>query len=197
MSVLKTVADAVFSVIVAIVVALVFATMLFLDVGCAAHGPTLREQVQARSRQHIGAITPAAAVQIGNVTAASASAYVMFVDEKPSHCDGALCMEIVNNHRNPALLTINGQPVTVVGSMGPLLPPGSHGYIRLVHPGTMEIVYSLYDSMRLGDNGARMPLATVLAQCRVTAKVGGANDAYWGGHTTRLGSFFCRRSLDK
>lgn len=173
-----------------------------LATGCASTGALeqrmaqLEQELKAAratpSRPAPGAISPSSAVAMGDMMAASAPAYVVFVDEKPDHCDGALCWEIVNNHRNPVLLTINGQQAAVVGPMGPLLPPGSHGYVRLVNPGRMEITYGLYDSMRLGDNGMEMPLATVLSQCHVAANVGGSNDAYWGGHTTRLSTSFCR-----
>lgn len=163
-----------------------------MGAGCASTAPAVADQ-RPLAIIATGPISPAAAVQLGNVTAAAqVTAYVLFVDEKPAHCDGALCLEIVNKHRSPALLTINGQEVMVVGPMGPLLPPGSRGYVRLVNPGNVEIAYNLYDSMRLGDNSIEMPLATVLAQCHVTANVGGARGAGWQ-KTVHLTSFFCRR----
>ncbi|MDP3770764.1 MAG: hypothetical protein Q8R16_00500 [bacterium] len=167
--------------------------------GCASSG---LEQRVAQLEQELKAaqttpatarpITADEAVATGNaIAAASTPTYVMFVDERPDVCDGALCWSVENGHRNPVLLTIDGQIATVVGPMGPLLPAGSRGYIRLTTPRRVHVSYAVYDTVSMGDGSSRMPLPTVLYQCRMEADVGRAADAYWGGHESRLDSTFC------
>ncbi|MBI4449587.1 hypothetical protein HY634_00850 [Candidatus Uhrbacteria bacterium] len=167
-------------------------------VGCASSGLEQRvaqleqELKAARATAPARAITADEAVEMGDaIAAASPPTYVVFVDERPEHCDGALCWSVENGHRNPVLLTIDGQPATVVGPMGPMLPPGSRGYVRLTTPRRVQVSYDVYDTISMGDASPRMPLPTVLYRCRLEADVGGAADAYWGGHATHLDHSFC------
>jgi len=151
-----------------------------------------QELATARATTAAQPITANEAVAIGNTTAAARPpTYVVFVDERPDHCDGALCWAIENGHRNPVLLTIDGQPTAVIGPMGPLLPPGSRGYVRLTTPRRVHVAYDVYDTISMGDGSERMPLPTVLYRCHLEADVGGAADAYWGGHESRLDPTFC------
>lgn len=171
--------------------------------GCASSGLEQRvaqleqELKAARLRQGSGGqgARPMAAgelVAIGDATAAAdMQPLVMFVDERPEHCDGALCWAIENGHPYPVLPTIGGVLVTVVGPMGPLLPARSVGFIRLTTPQRAVIEYDVHDTISMGDASTRMPLPTVLYRCRLEADVGGATDAYWGGHRSRLDPTFC------
>lgn len=146
----------------------------------------------ARAVAPARAITADEAVAMGDtVAAANPPTYVVFVDQRPDHCDGALCWAIENGHRNPVLLTIDGQSTTIIGPMGPLLPSGSRGYVRLTTPRRVHIEYAVYDTISMGDASPRMPLPTVLYRCHLEADVGGATDAYWGGHQSRLDATFC------
>lgn len=127
------------------------------------------------------------------MTAASPAAYVVFVDERPKHCNGALCLEVVNRHPNPALLEINGQPAAVVGPMGELLPPGGHGFVRLTNPGEVTVTYTLYDTVSFGDRSSEIPVATALSRCRIRTSVGSVYHAEHGGKSINLTPWFCDR----
>lgn len=170
-----------------------------LTVGCASTSSlesrvaTLEQELaKARATTPARAITADEAVAIGDTeAAASAQSLVMFVDRRPDHCDGALCWAVRNGHPYPVLPTVGGIPVTVVGPMGPLLPPRSVGFIRLTLPQRVVLEYDVHDTISMGDASERMPLPTVLYRCRLEADVGGAADAYWGGHESRLDPTFC------
>lgn len=178
---------------------LTFLTMLALAVGCASTGGLERRVAQLESELKAARATPTVtrpltadeAVTLGNAEAAAQPPLVAFVDERPALCRGALCWTIENGHGNPVLLMIDGQPVTVVGPTGPLLPPGSRAYVRLTTPGHRVLSYELYDSIALGGTTYEMPLPTALARCRAEGYIGGSVDAYWSGHHTRLDHSFC------
>ncbi|MBI4434657.1 hypothetical protein HY635_02470 [Candidatus Uhrbacteria bacterium] len=169
------------------------------SVGCASTGGL--EQRVAQLEQELKAaraptvtrpITAAEAVSTGDAVAAvSPPTYVVFVDERPKHCAGALCLEMVNRHPNPALLEINGQPTRVVGPMGELLPPGARGFVRLTNPGEITVTYALYDTISFGDASAEVPVATALARCRIHTRIGGAYNAE--GKSVNLTPWFCDR----
>lgn len=168
-------------------------------VGCASTGGLDARVAQLEQELKAARAAPAAtrpftaeeAVALGNAKAAAVAPLVAFVDERPALCRGALCWTIENGHGNPVLLTIDGQPVQVVGPAGPLLPPGSRAYVRLTTPGYRVLSYELYDSIALGGTTYEMPLPTVIAQCRAEGYIGRSVDAYWSGHMTRLDHSFC------
>jgi len=176
------------------------ALAMTMAAGCASTGGLERRVAQLEAELKAARATPATArpitadeaVATGDaIAAASPPTYVVFVDERPSHCRGALCLEIANRHPNPALLWINGQPARVVGPMGELLPPGAHGFVRLTNPGEITVSYALYDTISFGDAAQGVPIATALARCRIRTHVGGAYGAERGGKKINLTPWFC------
>ena len=111
------------------------------------------------------------------------------VDEKPEFCNGQLCLELVNRRRNPIVrLTINGEPVRMVGRRPFIFPRGS-AFIRFVRPGTYRIEGWLADTVA-APRGA-IVTGTIVESCLVNATVGTMGDAARGGAHAELSGMEC------
>lgn len=179
---------------------LIVVVTMILGMGCASSRleqrvAQLEQELAAakRSQPAARAISANEAVAAGDLAAAAQPVVlVLFVDERPKHCNGALCWRIENGHDQPVLIQINGQQVQVVGPAGPFFPPGSTGYIRLTAPTNVTVTYTAYDTIAMEGADQEMPLPTALFRCRAGPfMVGTFADAYHGGKTTRLGATFC------
>lgn len=139
-------------------------------------------------------ITPEELIARANANVAGApprSPFVAFIDRRPTHCEGPLCWEIENGHAQPVQMSINGEPVHVVGPMGAFVPPYRRAYVRLAKPGRYTLTYELHDAVRAHVDAPLQPLPTVLSHCHLQADLGWATDASWGGHSTHLDHTFC------
>lgn len=164
------------------------ALFLGIAVGCA-HPQTLRTPTSADAQT---AYAPQDIIARANIAAGGhGGRFVAFVERRPTHCDGALCWSIENGHRNPVLLTINGEQVEVVGASAPYILPGSSAYIRIAEPGRYHVTYTVHDVVRARASAPLEVRSTVLYRCHFEAHVGSAADAHWGGHITHLDHTFC------
>ncbi|MBI4449700.1 hypothetical protein HY634_01455 [Candidatus Uhrbacteria bacterium] len=165
------------------------ALFMGIAVGCAhprtPHAPTSADAAQ---RAH----APQDVIAGANTEAGGhGGRFVAFIERRPPHCDGALCWAIENGHRNPVLLTINGEPVEIVGTSTSYLLPGSSAYIRVAEPGRYRVTYTVHDTARANVSAPLVVLPTVLHRCHLEADVGSTADAHWGGHVTHLDHTFC------
>lgn len=163
------------------------ALLLGIAVGCAHQRALRPTSVDAQT-----AYAPQDVIARANTEAGGhGGRFVAFVEQRPPHCDGALCWAIENGHRNPVLLTINGERVEIVGSSAPYLLPGSFAYIRVAEPERFRVTYTVHDTIRASASAPLEVLPTVLYRCHLEADVGSAADAHWGGHVTHLDHSFC------
>jgi len=166
-------------------------TALYIGIvaGCA-HERTLVAPTKADVAPT--AHTPEDVIARANIAAGGhGGRFVAFVERRPPHCDGALCWAIENGHQQPVLLTINGEPVEIVGPSAPYILPGDSAYIRIAEPGRYHVTYTVHDAVRTSASAPLEVRSTVLSRCHVEADVGSATDAYWGGHITHLDHTFC------